>query len=208
MVSALVAVLATGAVVAVRVVSDGRGGELRLVTPVQLPTGTQTSEASPSTSPSPSPKATPTSNKTHFVSEDGTWEFWYPKSWFGPTTGSRAWDIQNFEDNPASVPLAVAIRFSIYENHDNLTFEELRAELCRDSRSQDILECRTDDINGRTWVWVDAYSEAEGPVRVLRVALISGNEIYDAIGYVPGKSGHEPGIKQISEVFESFVLRT
>jgi len=212
MASALVAVLATGAVVGARLVSDRPSEELRLVTPVQRPTGPPTTEPSPSSSPSPSPKGTPSDNKTHFVSEDGTWEFWYSKSWFGPTTGKRGWSVYNFNGGESSVPTPIEVQFHIVDSsaviHDNSdpTLDELQAHMCSDVNDRQIRECKQVEINSRVWAWALVYSEEEGPTLSLGVGTIVGDKSYFAYGYVPGESNHQPFLGQIIEVFESFIL--
>ena len=210
----LAAVLAVGAIAAVRLVSDRPSGVTVISPATGVPsTGPTTLLLSPSGSPSPSPSPSPTGDKVHYLSADGVWELWYPKDWFGPEEASgtfpaSAVGFQNFRSDLDEVALPIKVSLSVYANKANLTFNELVAEVCKTMSAREVFECTKMAIGGVTWIVTRAYSTEEEATMWLRRITIIDSTIYDATGYVYGTSGHGPAIAQIQDVFDSIVLHT
>jgi hypothetical protein len=156
----------------------------------------------PSASPSPSP-----SDRVHYVSEDGIWELFYPKGWFGPDVAPVG-DFTNYRKSPSEqrLPIKVDLVVDVHSVEKDGTLDEFLESRCRPRNEREILECKKVEINGRTWAWIREYSEAEDPAMILDMSTIVNGTIYHAWGYVFATSGQEPGIAQIAKVFESLVL--
>ena len=212
----VVGVLAVGAIVGVRLAGDRDRGGVRLVTPLVSPGDVPSllpSPTPPSASPSPSPS--PPAGMVKYVSEDGVWELFYPRGWFGPDEPHVAGEFSNYRNRSEEVPLPIKVDLVSLEPDEidstkppPQSLDDLLVSMCDDSGGRvQVFECKKVEINGRMWAWALLYSDSmDEPAMVLDVRTIAGGKVYGALGYVFATGGHGPAIAQIREVFESLVL--
>ena len=209
-----VVVLAAGGVVGIRLVNDSPKERLRIVNPPLAAPTIITPPPLPSISASPTASSSPTTapDESAWVSPDGAWTVYYPKTWFFSDAGESSWRLTSFDPSKDSGPHeegAIGIALMIRPNTQNLAMDDLLKSYCDESADpeSDVLDCGTVEYGGHTWVWMLGHTQVEGGRNGRLAGTILDGKIYEAAAAWSDGSSASSANGTVEGLYRDFVVR-